>query len=68
MREKGVEGNDLLARLAADSRLATVDLSGVLAEPLSFTGAARAQVAAVVQAVDALMTPEAATYQPEPIL
>jgi len=25
-------------------------------------------VAAVVQAVDALMTPEAATYQPEPIL
>jgi adenylosuccinate lyase len=45
-----------------------VDLSGVLAEPLSFTGAARAQVAAVVQAVDALMTPEAATYQPEPIL
>ena len=68
MREKGVEGNDLLARLAADSRLARVDLSGVLAEPLSFTGAARAQVAAVVQAVDALMTPEAATYQPEPIL
>ena len=68
MREKGVEGNDLLARLAADSRLARVDLSGVLAEPLSFTGAARAQVAAVVQAVDALMTPEAATYQAEPIL
>ena len=68
MREKGVEGNDLLARLAADSRLARVDLSGVLAEPLSFTGAARAQVAAVVQAVYALMTPEAATYQPEPIL
>jgi len=68
MREKGVEGNDLLARLAADSRLARMDLSGVLAEPLSFTGAARAQVAAVVQAVYALMTPEAATYQPEPIL
>ena len=68
MREKGAEGNDLLARLAADSRLAGVDLSGVLAEPLSFTGAARAQVAAVVEAVDAVMTPEAAAYQPEPIL
>jgi adenylosuccinate lyase len=68
MREKGAEGNDLLARLAADSRLAGVDLSGVLAEPLSFTGAARAQVAAVVHAVDALMTREAAAYEPEPIL
>jgi adenylosuccinate lyase len=68
MREKGAEGNDLLARLAADSRLAGVDLSGVLAEPQSFTGAARAQVAAVVEAVDAIMTPEAAAYQPEPIL
>jgi adenylosuccinate lyase len=68
MREKGAEGNDLLARLGADSRLAGVDLSGVLAEPQSFTGAARAQVAAVVEAVDHVMTPEAAAYQPEPIL
>jgi adenylosuccinate lyase len=68
MRDKGAEGNDLLARLAADSRLTGVDLSGVLAEPLSFTGAARAQVAAVVDAVDTVMTPEAASYEPEPIL
>jgi adenylosuccinate lyase len=68
MRDKGTEGNDLLARLGADSRLAGVDLSGVLAEPLSFTGAARAQVAAIVTAVDAVMTPDAAAYQPEPIL
>jgi adenylosuccinate lyase len=68
MREKGAEGNDLLARLATDSRLAGADLSGVLAEPQSFTGAARAQVAAVVESVDAIMTPEAAAYQPEPIL
>jgi len=68
MRDKGAEGNDLLARLAADSRLAGADLSGVLAEPLSFTGAARAQVASVVEAVDAVLTPEAAAYQPEPIL
>jgi adenylosuccinate lyase len=68
MRDKGTEGNDLLARLATDSRLAGVDLSGVLAEPLSFTGVARAQVAAVVDGVDAVMTPEAASYEPEPIL
>jgi adenylosuccinate lyase len=68
MRDKGAEGNDLLARLAADSRLTGVDLSGVLAEPLSFTGATRAQVAAVVDAVDTVMTPEAASYEPEPIL
>ncbi len=70
MREKGTDGNDLLARLAADSRLglSTADLDAVLAEPLSFTGVARAQVARVVAAVDARMTPEAAAYQPEPIL
>jgi adenylosuccinate lyase len=68
MRDKGTEANDLLARLAADSRLAGADLSGVLAEPLSYTGASRAQVGAVVEAVDAVMTPEATAYQPEPIL
>jgi adenylosuccinate lyase len=70
MREKGADGNDLLARLAADSRLALslADLDAVLAEPLSFTGVARAQVARVVAAVDARMTPDATAYQPEPIL
>ena len=70
MREKGTDSNDLLARVAADSRLglSIADLDAVLAEPLTFTGAARAQVAQVVAAVDARMTPEAAAYQPEPIL
>jgi adenylosuccinate lyase len=70
MREKGTDGNDLLARLAADSRLglSIADLDAVLAEPLSFTGVALAQVARVVAAVDARMTAEAAAYQPEPIL
>ena len=70
MREKGTDVNDLLARLAADSRLglSIADLDAVLAEPMSFTGVARAQVARVVAAVDARMTPEAAAYQPEPIL
>src|SRR5690349_3963726 len=72
MREKGTERNDLFARLAADSRLGlgTHELNALLAEPLSFTGAAREQVAAVVAAVDAVLAaaPEAADYHPEPIL
>ena len=62
----------LLDRLAADSRLglSSEQLAGLLAEPLSFTGAARDQVAAVVSAVDAALTsdPDAADLRPEPIL
>jgi adenylosuccinate lyase len=70
MREKGTETNDLLARLGADSRLQGADLRGALTDPLGFTGAARAQVAAVVAAVDAVLAsdPDAAGYLPEPIL
>jgi adenylosuccinate lyase len=72
MREKGTERNDLFARLATDSRLglSAPALDALLAEPLSFTGAAREQVAAVVQAVDKVLAtdPSAADYRPEPIL
>jgi adenylosuccinate lyase len=72
MREKGSAENDLLARLAADPRLALPagTLDGLLAEPLEFTGAARAQVRAVIGAVDKALEsePAAASYQPEPIL
>jgi adenylosuccinate lyase len=72
MREKGTDRNDLFERLAADSRLglSASDLDALLAEPLSFTGAARDQVAAVVSAVDAVLAtdPAAADYRPEPIL
>jgi adenylosuccinate lyase len=72
MREKGTDRNDLFERLAADSRLglSAADLDALLAEPLSFTGAARAQVAAVVRLVDAALAtdPSAADYGPEPIL
>jgi adenylosuccinate lyase len=72
MREKGTDRNDLFARLAADSRLGlgADTLEALLAEPLSFTGAAREQVAAVVRAVDAALEsdPSAADYRPEPIL
>jgi adenylosuccinate lyase len=72
MREKGTDRNDLLQRLAADSRLglSASELDGVLATPLAFTGAARAQIAAVVANVDRLLAsePAAAHYRPEPIL
>jgi adenylosuccinate lyase len=72
MREQGAADNDLLARLAADDRLGldAATLDGLLADPLAFTGAAQAQVQAVIAAVDeALSTePSAASYVPEPIL
>jgi adenylosuccinate lyase len=72
MREKGSDRNDLFERLAADSRLGlSVDqLDAMLSEPISFTGAAREQVARVVAAVEARLESEPATagYQPEPIL
>ena len=71
MRETGA-GNDLLDRLAADPRL-PVDRAGLgalLADRLSFTGAATEQVAAVVAAVEAVVAryPDAASYRPGAIL
>jgi adenylosuccinate lyase len=72
MREKGTDRNDLFDRLARDSRLglSSGELNALLAEPLTFTGAAGEQVAAVVAAVDAVLadTPDALDYRPEPIL
>jgi adenylosuccinate lyase len=72
MREKGAGENDLLARLAADPRLGLPagTLDDLLAEPLRFTGAAQAQIRAVIAAVDKALEsePAAASYQPEPIL
>ncbi|HEU5270941.1 MAG TPA: adenylosuccinate lyase [Jatrophihabitans sp.] len=72
MREKGSVSNDLLDRLAADQRLGLPagTLEGLLAEPLEFTGAAQAQVRAVIAAVDSALEsePAAASYQPEPII
>ena len=50
MREKGVEANDLLDRLAADERLGldAGAIADVVAEPLAFVGNAPRQVAAFV--------------------
>jgi adenylosuccinate lyase len=72
MREKGVEGNDLFTRLAADARLgvSAAELAQLLTDPLAFTGAAHDQVGAVAAAVDAVLVsdPSAADYVPDPIL
>jgi adenylosuccinate lyase len=72
MREKGSERNDLLDRLAADDRLglAASDLAALVAEPLTFTGAAVRQVDEVVRRVERLVAanPEAARYRPGSIL
>jgi adenylosuccinate lyase len=72
MREKGEQDNDLLARLAGDDRLRLdgAELAALVAEPVAFTGAAVAQVDAVVARVERLVDafPEAAAYRPGAIL
>jgi adenylosuccinate lyase len=72
MRESGLESNDLFDRLAGDARLglSRAQLDALVDEPLSFTGAAGAQVAAVVAQVGDVVRrhPVAATYAPAPIL
>ena len=72
MREKGQAENDLVARLAGDERLSLPPgaLDGLLADPLQFTGAASAQVAALVERVREIVDahPDAAAYTPGAIL
>ncbi len=72
MREEGIERNDLLDRLAADSRipLDRAQLDALLADRLAFTGAAADQVNRVVSEVDSITArhPKAAAYAPSPIL
>jgi adenylosuccinate lyase len=72
MREQGAGRNDLFDRLAADPRLglSRADLDALVADPTSFTGAAGAQVEAVVARVEAVVAryPSAAAYTPAPIL
>jgi len=72
MREQGEPTNDLLDRLARDTRL-PIDrpaLEALVGDPLSFVGTAEAQVAAFVHQVAEVVDhyPEAAAYRPEPIL
>jgi adenylosuccinate lyase len=72
MREQGREQNDLLQRLAADTRLGLKvgELAAALEQPLEFAGAAPDQVRAFVKRVEAVVAryPDAAKYQPEPLL
>jgi adenylosuccinate lyase len=72
MREKATEGNDLLDRLAADERvrLTRADIDAVIADPLSFTGVAAAQVTGFIDRVRDITAryPEATAYQHEEIL
>jgi len=72
MRERGRTENDLLARLAADERF-PVDaalLSDAMRDPISLSGLAREQVAAVDSRVASLLAadPDAASYRPATIL
>jgi adenylosuccinate lyase len=73
MREQGgVGGEELLERLAGDARLklSRAQLDAVLADPSLFLGAAPDQVRGVVRRVEELLRryPQAAKYEPEPIL
>jgi adenylosuccinate lyase len=72
MREVGSAENDLFDRLAGDARLSLTreEIAAAVADPLSFTGAAREQVAAVVARVEAVVAenPTAAAYTPGAIL
>lgn len=69
---KGTSENDLFHRLGTDGRLGLTEeqIVGIVGEPLSFTGAAVAQVNAVVASIDTLAKryPEAAAYTPGDIL
>ncbi|WP_129843611.1 adenylosuccinate lyase [Streptomyces sp. RFCAC02] len=69
---EGAERNELLDRLAADERipLDRAGLDALMADRLSFTGAAAGQVAAVVARVEDVVKrhPAAASYRPGAIL
>ena len=72
MREQVNTENDLMERLANDARLGLtrVELAALIAEPLSFTGAAAAQVNSVAKRVALIVAdnPDEAGYRPGDIL
>jgi adenylosuccinate lyase len=69
---QGLAANDLFDRLAADERLGLTrpQISALVADPIEFTGAAVAQVQAVVRKVEAVVAadPVGASYHPGAIL
>jgi adenylosuccinate lyase len=72
LREKPDAADDLPARLGADERfpLSEAEIRALLSEPLDFVGDARRQTATFVARVADVVArhPQAATFQPEPIL
>lgn len=72
MREQGRTDNDLANRIGGDDRLPlrTVDVEELLADPMTFVGAAGSQVDRFVARVDGVRSrhPEAAAYRPGAIL
>ncbi|WP_274555598.1 adenylosuccinate lyase [Streptomyces spiramyceticus] len=72
MREQGAERNELLDKLAVDERipLDRAQLDELMADKLSFTGAAAQQVAAVISRIEEIVKqhPLAAGYVPGSIL
>jgi len=69
---QGQADNDVFARLAADERLGltSAQLASLVADPITFTGAAVEQVRSVVRRVEAVVRahPDAAAYVPGEIL
>jgi adenylosuccinate lyase len=69
---QGSATNDLLDRLGNDARLglSVESVHALVGEPLAFTGAARDQVASVVEAIEIVAAdyPDAAVYSPGEIL
>jgi adenylosuccinate lyase len=72
LREEAGEANDLYARLGADERfpLDAAAVEALVGDPLSFVGEAPRQVTAFADRVAAVaaLHPEAAAYQPDPVL
>ena len=72
MREKGVDTNPFLQHLGEDPDfpLNETELRAIIGSPLSFVGLAQQQVAIVVGRIEAicLANPNAANYNPEPLL
>jgi adenylosuccinate lyase len=68
----GMRANDLLDRLAADSRLRLTrdELGTLVTDPLDLAGTAGAQVTRIAEAVAEITAthPEAATYRPGAVL
>jgi adenylosuccinate lyase len=68
----GASGNALFDRLAADERLglSREDMAALVSDPGTFTGAASAQVRAVVDRVAVIVAlhPDAETYEPAPLV